>query len=328
MDNDNNNTFNQKMIGPNNINIRSDNNFVYQYKRDIPNINNNQKFMDNYRDNSNDNIIQNNYTKNSFEDNKENNENFNINNSYENLRNKKNQQEKDLNRKKNEYEEDQFIDYLKQAMLLESKIESLKIDLSLRSDFNWEQVFRIFELEGRGFLEKEDLNTGFNKFDLRPKDLDIALLLKRYDLKKEGHISYPNFFELIVPFSKSHRMMVDKRKINDESGSVLYNPNEFSPETLKCIKNLFVNIFNGEFILNKMRESFTNLKIKFSDIFHLLDPEGNGFVDEKGLLYFMKKNGVFSSNNDCDLLFWRLNKLRNGKIDFQEMCEEIEAVYQ
>ena len=325
----NQNTFNQKMIGPNTNNIRSNDNdnFTYEYKRDIPNISNNKKYMDNYRDNINDNIIQNNYTKNNFDHNKENNENININNSYENLKNKKNQ-EKGLNRKKNEYEEDQFIDYLKQAMLLESKIEKLKIDLSLRSDFNWEQVFRIFELEGRGFLEKNDLITGFNRFDLMPKDLDIDLLLKRYDLKKEGNISYPNFFELIVPFSKCHRMMVDKRKINDESGSVLANPKEFSPETLKCIKNLFVNIFNGEFILNKMRESFTNLKIKFSDIFHLLDPEGNGFVDEKGLLYFMKNNGIFSSNNDCDLLFLRLNKLRNGKIDFQEMCEEIEAVYQ
>lgn len=118
--------------------------------RDIPNISNNKKYMDNYRDNINDNIIQNNYTKNNFDHNKENNENININNSYENLKNKNNQ-EKGLNRKKNEYEEDQFIDYLKQAMLLESKIEKLKIDLSLRSDFNWEQVFRIFELEGRDF---------------------------------------------------------------------------------------------------------------------------------------------------------------------------------
>jgi len=327
----NSNTLNQKRIDPNNNNNYNDN-FIYQQNRDMPNFNNNQKYMDNYRDNyrdnTNDNIIINKYTKNSFENDKENNENININNSYENLRNKSNQQEKDQNRKKNEYEEDQFIDYLKQAMLLESKIEQLKIDLSLRSDFNWEQIFRIFELEGRGYLEKEDLISGFNKFDLRPKDLDIALLLKRYDLKKEGQISYPNFFELIVPFSKSHRLMVDKRKISDESGSVLANPNEFSPETLNCIKNLFVNIFNGEFILNKMRESFTNLKIKFSDIFHLLDREGNGFVDEKGLLDFMKKNGVFSSNNDCDLLFLRLNKLRNGKIDFQEMCGEIEAVYQ
>lgn len=322
--NNNNNTLNQKMIDRNDNSYND--NFTYQYKRDMPK--NNEKYMDNYKDNNNEINIQNNYNKNDFENNIENNENININNSYENLKNRNNQKEKELNRKKNEYEEDQFIEYLKQAMLLESKIEHLKIDLSLRSDFNWEQVFRIFELEGRGFLEKEDLISGFNKFDISPKDLDIALLLKRYDLKKEGQISYPNFFELIVPFSKTHRMMVDKRKISDESGAVLANPNEFSPETLRCIKNLFVSILNGEFILNKMRESFTNLKIKFSDIFHLLDPEGNGFVGEKELLYFMKNNGIFSSNNDCDLLFLRLNKLRNGKISFQEMCEEIEAVYQ
>ena len=63
--------------------------------------------------------------------------------SYDMLKNIKNEN-KDVNKNKNEYEENQFIEYLKQAMLHESKIEQLKINLSLRSDFNWEQVFRIF----------------------------------------------------------------------------------------------------------------------------------------------------------------------------------------
>ena len=30
--------------------------------------------------------------------------------------------------------------------------------------------------------------------------------------KKEGFISYPNFFDLIVPFSKYHRLMIENRK--------------------------------------------------------------------------------------------------------------------
>ena len=288
--------------------------------------NNNEEYDDNINDDLNNNIKskinENNKESSSLNNNKS---NTKIINSYEYI---KSIQDENLNRtkNKNEYEENQFIDYLREAILHENKIESLKIDLSLRSDFIWEEVFRIFELEGRGFLSKEDLIIGFNKFGLYPKDSDISLLLKRYDLKKEGFISYPNFFDLIAPFSKYHRIMIDKRKIN--SDNILINPNEYSRETLDCIRNLFVNIFNGEFILNKIKESFTSLKIKFNDIFKMLDPMGNGYFGEKELAIFLQKNGIFNNSNDCDLIFLRINKLRNGKIDFQEMLDEIEPAYE
>ena len=298
------NTLNQKFITNEKINIES-NQFNDINRSPI----NSQKDIDN-------NYSENNDLINSKE---------NIISSYENIKNSINKKIPG-NKNKNEYEENQFIDYLKEAMLHESKIEKLKIELSLRSDFNWEEVFRIFELEGRGFLSKEDLIIGFNKFGLYPKDLDISLLLKRYDLKKEGCINYPNFFEFIVPLSKYHRIMIEKRKIKPQS--FIADPKDFNPDTLSCIKDLFIGIFNGEFILNKLKESFTSLKIKFSDVFKLIDPMGNGYVGEKELAIFMQKNGIFNSSTECDLLFLRLNKLRNGKIDFQEMCEEIEAVFQ
>ena len=154
----------------------------------------------------------------------------------------------------------------------------------------------------------------------------MSLLLKRYDLQKEGIISYPDFYELIVPFSKYHRKMVDKRQNKNEN--LVVNPNEFNEDTLNCIRNLFVTIFKGEFILNKIKENFTSLKMKFSDIFHLLDPLGTGYIEENELAIFLQKNDIFSIDDDCDLLFLRLNKLRNGKIEFQEMCDEIEAIYE
>ena len=301
-------------ISNNETNINMNN--KEKYSNSEPNIiiNNKEKEKKNNED---DEIIENNTDINTKTNKK-------IINSYEILKNNQNDNKNRI-KNKNEYEENQFIDYLREAMLHESKIEQLKINLSLRSDFNWEEVFRIFELEGRGFLSKEDLIIGFNKFGIYPKDSDISLLLKRYDLKKEGFISYPDFFDLIVPFSKYHRIMVDKRKINGENN--MFNPNEFSRETLDCMRNVFVSIFNGEFILNKMRESFTSLKMKFNDIFQLMIPTENGFLGEKELAIFLQKIGIFKNSNDCDLIFLRLNKKRNGKIDFQEMCDEIEAEY-
>ena len=243
------------------------------------------------------------------------NENVNANNIIKN--------KKFLN--KNEYEEKQFIEYLRKAMEHENKIENLKIELSLRCDFNWEEIFRIFELEGRGFLSKEDLSIGFNKFNLYPKDINISLLLKRYDINKEGIISYPDFFELIVPFSKYHKQMVEKRGI--ESGIKDINPDDLNLETQKCIQNLFNEIFKGELALNKEKENFTSLKNNFKDIFKSFDISDNGFIGEKDFVLYIQNNELFTNSNDCDLLFLRFNKLKNGKIEIQEMLDEIEPIY-
>ena len=322
--NKNNNNISNLIKNINNYNDEVNNQEYEEKINDIQYKNNNEEYNNKINEEKNDNIL-----KNPKIDKNKKSSLYNSNNKTKIITSFKyidNIQDQNLNKNKNEYEEKQFIDYLREAILHENKIENLKIDLCLRSDFIWEEVFRIFELEGRGFLTKEDLIIGFNKFGLYPKDSDISLLLKRYDLKKEGFISYPNFFDLIAPFSKYHRIMIDKRKIN--SDNLMINPNDYSRETLDCIRNLFVNIFNGEFILNKIKESFKTLKIKFNDIFKMLDPMGNGFFGEKELAFFLQKNGIFNNSNDCDLIFLRLNKLRNGKIDFQEMYDEIEPVYE
>ena len=225
----------------------------------------------------------------------------------------------------NEDKIDNFIDYLKEAMKQENKIENLKIELSLRSDFNWEEVFRIFELEGRGFLLKEDIIKGFNKFEIYPKDIDILLLLKRYDLKKEGIISYPDFYDIIVPHSKYHRLMIENRKLKTISDEIL--PTIFNLKTQNCIKNLFIGILNGEFILNQKRENLLKIQKNFIEIFKIIDIKGNGYIGEKEFALFLKNYNIFENNNSCDLLFLRLNKLRNGKIEYHEFIDEIEPLY-
>ena len=52
----------------------------------------------------------------------------------------------------NEYEEGQFNDFLRKLMMAESQIEDAKVSLALRPDFNCEDAFRIFELNGRGLV--------------------------------------------------------------------------------------------------------------------------------------------------------------------------------
>ena len=50
------------------------------------------------------------------------------------------------------FEKNQFNDFLKALMEGEKQIELHKIDLALKSDFNCEDAFRIFEKDGQGYL--------------------------------------------------------------------------------------------------------------------------------------------------------------------------------
>ena len=47
----------------------------------------------------------------------------------------------------------QFLDFLGFLMVKESQIEDLKIELARREDFNFEDIFRIFEVDGKGYIK-------------------------------------------------------------------------------------------------------------------------------------------------------------------------------
>lgn len=86
------------------------------------------------------------------------------------------------------YEEENFISFLRDLLEIENEIEKAKIDLTYKTDFNVEDAFRIFELDGRGYITDVDIKYGLNALDLFASREEIALLIKRYDIQNEGVI--------------------------------------------------------------------------------------------------------------------------------------------
>lgn len=86
------------------------------------------------------------------------------------------------------YEEENFLTFLRDLLDIENNIENTKIELTYKSDYNIEDVFRNFELDGRGFITDIDIKYGLNSFDIFPTKEEISLLTKRYDLQGEGVI--------------------------------------------------------------------------------------------------------------------------------------------
>ena len=225
----------------------------------------------------------------------------------------------------NVIEKRQFNEFLEKLMSVESEIERVKIDLSLNPDFNCEDTFRIFELDDRGFLDKDDLKYGLNLLNVYPTDYELRLLKKRFDLEKQGFISYADFFDMLVPFEKENRTKVEERL--PHSCCSCRSIDSLSFITISSLKNLFYLIINAESQINNMRRNLGNLRIKLREIFGLIDNMKKGYFNINELYLYLKKEGILFNDKDVDLLFIRLDKNRNGKIDYREVEDELQTLY-
>ena len=225
----------------------------------------------------------------------------------------------------NNYEQRQFNDLLRKLMSIESQIEKIKIDLALSPDFNVEDAFRLFELDGRGYLDKEDLKCGLNLIGVCPTDHELRLLMNRFDLQKQGGISFPDFFDIVVPFEKDYRSMVERRL--PRSCCPCRCLDVFTISTICTLKNLFKLLIATENEINDIRRSLCILRIKLKDIFELIDYLKIGYFNNKDLVDYFQKENIDYDDKDLDLLFIRLDKNRNGKIDYKEIEDELQTLY-
>ena len=225
----------------------------------------------------------------------------------------------------NAYEEGQFNDFLRKLMSVESQIENAKINLALNPDFNCEDAFRLFECNGRGFLEQNDLKCGLNLIGICPTDQEVRLLMKRFDLQNTGTLNFADFFDMVVPFEKEYRTRVENRIPN--SCCPCRCPDVFCFSTICSLRNLFNLIINSENDINNRRKLFGTLRLKLRDIFGLLDYLGRGYFTNSDLIVYLQNKGLFSSSKNADLLFIRLDKFRNGKVDYRNVEDEIQTVY-
>ena len=59
----------------------------------------------------------------------------------------------------------------------------------------------------------------------------------------------------------------------------------------------------------------------------MFDKNGLGYFGFDEFINYLRDNDMLDESLNVDLLFIRLDKNRNGKIDFTEIADEIEALY-
>ena len=223
-------------------------------------------------------------------------------------------------------EKNQFNDFLKLLMSAESQIEEAKIELAKKEDFSCADAFKIFVKDNNDYITKDDLKYGLFLLDLNVDDFIINLLFKRFDLNKKDELSYADFFDMLIPFEKIYRDNIEQK--TQKSFSCEQSLNLISNETKEIIKNVFNIIINYEVEINEKRKDLLILKRKLKDIFYLFDKNDIGFFGFEEFKKYIEENKLINDKNlNGDLLFIRFDKNRNGKIIFEELSDEFEALY-
>ena len=225
----------------------------------------------------------------------------------------------------NNYEQNQFNEFMKKLMAVESQVEDAKISLAMNPDFNCEDAFKLFESNDKDHLDINDIKEGLNLIGLNPTEKQLNLLMKRFDLLKNGYISYADFFDMIVPFEKNQRQTVENRA--PKSNCPSRSPSIFKEKTISDLKNLFELLIKTEEDINNERKTLGTLRLKLKEIYALLDKEGKGYFEIEEMIVYFTNNGFLDNNKDADLLFIRLDKKRNGKIDYPEVEDEFQTLY-
>ena len=211
-----------------------------------------------------------------------------------------------------------FQNFLKLLLEGENKIEKMKIELCNNKEFNVEDTFRLFEKNGRGFLDLDDLKYGLGVLNIYPSEFNMKLFMKRYDLQNKGYITFADFFDIVVPFELKIREDVEKRIPKSNCPKII-----LSREIINSLKKLFKYLIEFETRVNIERKS-VNINVK--EVFNIFDSNSEGFFYFPNFINYITNYGLLDDNINPDLLYIRLDKNRNGRIDFKEFVDEMNAI--
>ena len=107
---------------------------------------------------------------------------------------------------------DTHIYYVFQNQLeLEKNIEKIKIQLSLKTDFNLIDAFRIFNESGTGSACIQDLIHGLKDLGLEVTNDEISLFMARFDQDGDRKLRYSEFCQAFLPQDSFHASLLAKK---------------------------------------------------------------------------------------------------------------------
>ena len=130
---------------------------------------------------------------------------------------------------------------------------------------------------------------------------------------------------MVVPYENCYRKIVQNRR--PKLNNILNSPMIFTYKTGFDLKNLFNLIIKEENKLNEIKKYLTkNIENNLEKYMNAINLTKNKYFDIQDLLLFLKKKNIFIDEDSFCLLFIRLDKNHDGKVNLSELENELRYI--
>jgi Ca2+-binding EF-hand superfamily protein len=220
------------------------------------------------------------------------------------------------------YDEDELVHGLKDLCNQEQELETAKIALAQKHDFNLRDAFDIFDVPRYGQIDSYQLRSGLNAINVFPTSEEIDLFIQRYDKNGDRRLTFHEFQNAFLARDRYYSDMVTRRPSN-------YTPRPirrddcFLPNTAFEFQNMWRTHFRVESSGESLRQRL-NSRPGFNcyEAFNSLDLNDNGSLDATELKRMIESRGYFVSYQEVDNLVDKMDKNKDGRVTFAEFRDE------
>ena len=221
-------------------------------------------------------------------------------------------------------EEKELVIALNDLLMMENDLENQKINLSIKPDFNLIDLFRMFDIEGKGYITFEEFRSGLSLFRLYPNTDDSFLMFTRFDNLKEEILRYSQFWDIFCPKTEEYWASLSTRQSYYIHKPYYRIGEYFHPETRASLECLLADSLRVESMAETIRQHLSIIPtFNIMEAFNTWDMINEGFITTKQLKLLLESHGFIADSQQITHLVDRFDKNKDGKISYGEFADEI-----
>ena len=220
------------------------------------------------------------------------------------------------------FEEDEFVHSLKEQCNLEAELETAKINLARKGDFNIHDSFAIFDLNRDGLVDAMELRDGLGAIGCHVSLDECDIIVARYDRTGDRRLNQAEFAEALLAHDPHFNAQVARRPSNYVPRPL--RPDDcFHPNTQIEHLSMWRTHIRCENAAEMLRQRLNEHPgFNAYEAFNSLDLNCDGALSSEELRRIIESRGYFVGLKECDQVIKKMDKNRNHRVSFAEFSHE------
>ena len=220
----------------------------------------------------------------------------------------------------NHAEEKHLVSALNDFLSMEIDLEQVRIDLSLRPDFNLLDLFRMFDIDNKGYITFDEFRSGIYLFHIYPNTEDSRSFFTRYETTSKGILNYSDFWAIFCPKEEEYSSALKVRPSYYIHKPYYRISEYFHPETRSAIEGLIADNLRIESVAETIRQNLSTVpSFNVMEAFNTIDMRNEGFLNKDQFKLLLEAHGIYSKQ--WELLVDRFDKTKDGKVTYDEFAD-------